>query len=126
MKTILVVEDDRSLARLAQLNLDAEGYDVVIHNEGAGALASLQQSIPDLVLLDLRLPTAVSGWDVLAYLRQDDRLCNVPVVVVSAFAHEEERKQAREAGANEYIVKPFGIAELLACVKRWMVATDDT
>lgn len=126
MKTILVVEDDRSLARLAQLNLDAEGYNVVIHNEGAGALASLQHSTPDLVMLDLRLPTAVSGWDLLAYLRQDDRLCSVPVLVVSAFAHEEERKRAREAGANEYIVKPFGIAELLASVRRWVVATDET
>ena len=125
MKTILVVEDDRSLARLAQLNLEAEGYNVVIHNEGAGALASLQHSTPDLVLLDLRLPTAVSGWDLLAHLRQDDRLSSVPVLVVSAFAHEEERKQAREAGANEYIVKPFGIAELLACVEKW-VATDET
>ncbi len=77
MTKILVVEDDRSLARLAQLNLEAEGYDVTICHEGRQAIADLQTNVPDLVLLDLRLPTSVSGWDVLTYLRQDHRLCAV-------------------------------------------------
>lgn len=120
MKTILVVEDDRSLARLVQLNLDAEGYRVVVCHEGERALVSLGTSTPDLVLLDLRLPTAVSGWEVLAYLRTDDQLRHVPVVVLSAYAHAQDRNQAQAAGASEYLVKPFGIADLLACVARWV------
>jgi DNA-binding response OmpR family regulator len=119
MKTILVVEDDRSLARLVQINLEAEGYRVSVCHEGDGAMAWLRQAAPDLVLLDLRLPTPVSGWDLLAYLRQAERLRRVPVVVVSAYAHTQDRSQAESLGASEYIVKPFGIVELLRCVARW-------
>lgn len=126
MKTILVVEDDPSLARLAELNLAAEGYTVIIHNEGAAAMSSLQQTIPDLVLLDLRLPTAITGWDVLAHLRQDERFRQIPVLVVSAFAHKEELKQAEAAGANEYLVKPFGIQELFAVVSRLLGERDES
>jgi DNA-binding response OmpR family regulator len=118
VKTVVVVEDDRSLARLAQLNLTAEGYDVIVCSEGDMALAILRQVTPDLVLLDLKLPTAASGWDVLAFLRQEQRLQPVPVVVLSAWAHVQDRAQAQAAGANEYLVKPFGVAELLACIRR--------
>jgi len=126
MKTILVVEDDRSLARLVQLNLEAEGYRVSICHEGDGALAWLQRSAPDLVLLDLRLSTAVSGWDVLARLRTEERLRRVPVVVLSAYAHTQDRTQAQAAGASQYLVKPFGIADLLACVAHWIGSADET
>lgn len=119
MKTVLVVEDDSSLARLAQLNLTAEGYDVIVCREGGEALNALEGTAPDLVLLDLKLPTAVSGWDVLAYLRQEKRLRRVPVVVLSAYARSQDQNQARAAGANEYLVKPFGVAQLLDCVRRW-------
>lgn len=119
MKTVLVVEDDSSLARLAQLNLTAEGYHVIVCREGNGALRALEGTPPDLVLLDLKLPTAVSGWDVLAYLRREERLWRVPVVVLSAYARPHDQNQARAAGASEYLVKPFGIAQLLDCVRRW-------
>ena len=125
MTRILVVEDDRSLARLAQLNLEAEGYDVEICHEGRQAIANLQTSIPDIVLLDLRLPTSISGWDVLTCLRQDHRLRAVPVVILSAFAHDQDRKQAAAAGANAYLVKPFGIEELFACVRGLLGGASD-
>jgi DNA-binding response OmpR family regulator len=124
MKTILVIEDDRSLARLTELNLTAEGYHIVVCHEGGAAMAALQQSTPDLILLDLKLPTTISGWDLLAYLRRDDRLHDVPVIVLSAFAHEQDKNQAAAFGANDYLVKPFGIAELLDHVGR-LVAGDE-
>jgi CheY-like chemotaxis protein len=126
MKTILVVEDDRSLARLVQLNLEAEGYRVSVCSEGGGALDGLRCATPDLVLLDLRLPTAVSGWDVLTYLRTEERLRRVPVVVLSAYAQAQDRTQAKAAGASQYLVKPFGVADLLACVARWVGAADES
>jgi len=111
---------------LAQLNLTAEGYHVVVHRDGASAIVCLQEELPDLVLLDLRLPTAITGWDLLAYVRQDDRLRHVPVVVVSAFAHEQERKLAYAAGANDSLVKPFGLSDLFACVKRWVEVENES
>jgi len=117
MKTVLVIEDDLSLARMAELNLTAEGYEVMRCSDGEMALSLLDKLIPDLVLLDLKLP-GVSGWEVLAHLREDERLRRVPVVVLSAFAHARDKQQAWAAGANEYLVKPFGIAELISCVGR--------
>ena len=99
MTVILVVEDDRSLARLAQLNLEALGYDVVVCKEGEGALAYLQGARPDLVLLDLMLST-ISGWDVLAFMKADGRLLDVPVLVLSAMARPEDRQKAQDRGAR--------------------------
>lgn len=116
--TILVVEDDRSLMRLLELNLEAEGYRVVLSAEGASALAALSARAPNLVLLDLKLPGSVSGWDILAHLRGDERLRRVPVIVVSAYGHSQDLAQARSLGAEDYLVKPFGVADLLARVAR--------
>jgi DNA-binding response OmpR family regulator len=122
MKTVLVVEDDRSLARLLQLNLDAAGYRVLLFREGAGAMDALRSAMPDLVLLDIKLPGTVSGWSLLAFARQDERLRRVPVIVLSAYAQKQDRAQAQVMGATEYLAKPFGIAELIACVQRYTSA----
>jgi DNA-binding response OmpR family regulator len=116
MKTILVVEDDRRLARMAQINLEAAGYQVVIFNEGVQARDYLALERPDLALLDMMLPT-ISGWDLLDFLQHQDRLRTVPVVVISAMASQDDQRRARLAGAREYFVKPFGIRDLLACVE---------
>jgi DNA-binding response OmpR family regulator len=119
MKTVLVVEDDRSLARLVQINLDAAGYRVLLFHEGSAALDALCGATPDLVLLDLKLPGTVSGWGLLAFARQDERLHHVPVIVLSAYAQKQDMAQAKAIGATDYLVKPFGIAELMACVQRY-------
>lgn len=116
VKTILVVEDDRSLARLAQLNLEAQGHVVVVCNEGVQAMAYLNRCCPDLILLDLMLPS-VSGWDLLEHLRSDGRLGGIPVVVVSALARPEDRARAEALGAREYVIKPFGIRQLVDTVE---------
>lgn len=117
MTVILVVEDDRSLARLAQLNLEAIGHRVVVCKEGGGALTYLQANRPDLVLLDLMLPT-ISGWELLTYLHGDERLCGVPVLILTAMAQPEDRQKAQLKGTTEYLVKPFAIRELLDTVGR--------
>jgi DNA-binding response OmpR family regulator len=117
MKTVLVVEDDPRLARLAHLNLEAEGYRVVVYNEGIQACEYLKREKPDLILLDLMLST-ISGWDILQNLRKDDRLKQIPVVVISAMAGRDDQSRAREEGAREYFIKPFSISELMKCVAR--------
>jgi DNA-binding response OmpR family regulator len=115
-RTVLVVEDDRSLVRLLELNLQAEGYGVLLCTDGVSAISRLQSAIPDVVLLVLKLPGTVSGWDVLGYIRSEARLRGVPVIVVSAYGHAQDLAQARALGAHDYLVKPFGVADLLARV----------
>jgi len=124
VKTILVVEDDRLLARLVELNLTAEGYNVVVYNEGINALAYLQTHRPNLVLLDLMLPT-VSGWDFLAFTQQDKNLSRIPVLAITALARPDEQARTLAAGAVACLVKPFGIHQLFATVDRLLVSIDD-
>ena len=105
MKTVLVVEDDSSLARLAQLNLTAEGYDVIVCREGDGALATLAKATPDLVLLDLNLPGR-NGIEVLQLLKSEPRLRQIPVVLLSTSNLESDVKRALACGADSYLSKP--------------------
>jgi DNA-binding response OmpR family regulator len=115
MKTILVVEDDRLLARLVQINLVAEGYNVLIYNDGAKAMAYLSENRPDLILLDLMLST-VSGWDILRHAQSDAKLVTVPILAVTALAQKAEEQRTLQEGASRYLVKPFGINQLLKTV----------
>jgi len=117
MSTILVVEDNPRLSRLIQLNLEAEGHQVLLHSDGVQASLYLRDHTPDLVILDLML-ISMSGWEILLQMRRDERLKPIPVVVVSAMAQPEDRQCALNSGANDYFVKPFGVHDLLASVNR--------
>lgn len=125
MSTILVVEDERQLARLAEINLGAEGYEVVTYNEGMGAWTYLQRHCPNLIILDLMLPT-VSGWELLASMRQDPRLAKVPVLVVSALARPEEKARAMATGAAAYLVKPVSLRQLIDSVKQLLASNHES
>jgi two-component system, OmpR family, KDP operon response regulator KdpE len=108
--TILVVDDEPQIRKLLRLALETHGYAVV---EAATAEAALRAAVmrrPDLVVLDLGLPDR-EGFDVLAALREWSQL---PVLVLSVRAREAEKVRAFELGADDYVVKPFGMAELLA------------
>ena len=124
MSTILVVEDERQLARLAELNLTAEGYQVIIFHEGKDAWTYLQGRRPDLIILDLMLPT-VSGWELLEYLRREEKLLGVPVLVLSALARPDEKRRAMAAGATAYLAKPFSLRQLLDSVKQLMTSAHE-
>ena len=125
MKTVLVVEDDQRLARLVQINLVAEGYEVVLYREGGDAFAYLETNSPDLVLLDLMLPTT-SGWDFLNQKQQIDRLSCIPVLAISALARKEEQQRTMAAGAAAYLAKPFGIHQLLDIVGELIAGSNET
>ena len=107
---ILLVEDDPVLLRTLTIGLRAEGHEVVVAADGRTALAALREDDPELVVLDLGLPD-VSGMDVLASLREWSRL---PVVVLSARADSSDKVGALDAGADDYVTKPFAMDELLA------------
>jgi DNA-binding response OmpR family regulator len=111
-KRILVVEDDPAMARVLRDNLTFDGFDVDCAADGATAITHARTSVPDLVLLDLMLPD-VSGLDVCGVLRQTGR---VPIIMVTARGQKADKLHGFDAGADDYITKPFDLEELLARV----------
>ncbi|MGB8649667.1 MAG: response regulator [Mycobacteriales bacterium] len=110
MTRVLVVDDDRPLARALAINLKARGYDVDVALTGRDALAAAGRRPPDVVVLDLGLPD-LDGLEVLEGLRG---WTTVPVLVLSAREEQAEKVAALDAGADDYVTKPFGMDELLA------------
>ncbi|GGR82648.1 DNA-binding response regulator [Streptomyces nojiriensis] len=113
MTRVLVVDDEPQLARLLVINLKARKYDVDCAHDGGTALDAVAARCPDAVLLDLGLPD-MDGIEVIKRLRVWSQ---VPVLVVSARHGSEEKIQALDAGADDYITKPFSMDELLARLK---------
>ncbi len=110
MTRVLVVDDERQLLRAMSINLRARGYDVDLAETGAQALERAAKHRPDVVILDLGLPD-LDGTDVIAGLRG---WTQVPIIVLSARHTEEAKVSALDAGADDYVTKPFGMDELLA------------
>jgi two-component system KDP operon response regulator KdpE len=110
---VLVVDDDRPLARALAINLRAHGYDVTIAHDGHAALAEVARAHPAVVVLDLGLPD-VDGIEVLAGIRGWSA---IPVIVLSARSTSAEKVEALDAGADDYVTKPFGMEELLARIR---------
>ena len=113
MKKVLVVDDERQIRRALGLNLTARDYSVVYADTGEAAMQSAAIDHPDLVLLDLGLP-GLSGIGVIEALRG---WSNVPIIVLTARDDEHSKVIALDAGADDYITKPFGMAELLARIR---------
>jgi two-component system, OmpR family, alkaline phosphatase synthesis response regulator PhoP len=113
-RRILIVEDDESITLGLRMNLEAEGYSVTVAVDGEAALASVRDNPPSLVILDVMLPR-VNGFEVLRVLRREG--FTMPVVMLSARGAEMDKVMGLELGAEDYITKPFGLAELLARVK---------
>ncbi len=112
-KTVLVVEDDASIAMGLELNLTAEGYNVITAADGEDGL-ELARKGADLVVLDVMLPR-LNGFEIVKKLRGENN--PVPVIMLSARGAELDKVMGLELGAEDYITKPFGLAELLARVK---------
>jgi two-component system phosphate regulon response regulator PhoB len=113
---VLVVEDEEALATLLQYNLDKEGYRVTIAADGEEALMVIEETQPDLVILDWMLPT-VSGIEVCRRLRQRSATRNLPIVMLTARGEESDRIRGLDTGADDYVVKPFSMSELAARVR---------
>ncbi len=113
MTRILVVDDDRQLLKALHIALTARGYTVVAVNDGAAALDAAQRNPPDLVIVDLGLPD-IDGVDIVHSLRG---WLTAPIVVLSARLSEESKIDVLDAGADDYVTKPFAMGELLARVR---------
>jgi two-component system KDP operon response regulator KdpE len=110
MSRVLVVDDDAQIRRALRINLSARGYEVLTAGDGADALRTAAEELPDAVVLDLGLPD-LDGTDVIAGLRG---WTHVPIIVLSARTDAADKVDALDAGADDYVTKPFGMAELLA------------
>lgn len=111
---VLIVEDDESISLGLKLNLEAEGFEVETAADGEAGLRQAQASPPDLMILDIMLPKQ-NGFEVVRQLRQSG--AQFPVIILSARNGEGEKVMGLELGAEDYITKPFGVAELLARVR---------
>ncbi|WP_296388005.1 response regulator [Williamsia sp.] len=107
---VLVVDDEPQILRALRINLKARGFEVTTASTGAGALRAAAQTNPQVVVLDLGLPD-IDGFEVLSGLRG---WTTVPVIVLSARTDAADKVQALDAGADDYVTKPFGMEELLA------------
>jgi two-component system alkaline phosphatase synthesis response regulator PhoP len=110
---ILVVEDEPTLSRLLSYNLTQEGYEVTVIDHGGEGLQAASERAFDLIILDIMLP-GLNGFEILSKLRAKGN--RTPIVILTARTAEEEVVQGLKHGADDYITKPFGVAELLARV----------
>jgi two-component system phosphate regulon response regulator PhoB len=113
---ILVVEDEEALTALLRYNLEAEGYDVDTVGRGDEAEVRLKERLPDLVVLDWMLP-GLSGIELCRRLRSRNDTKQLPIIMLTARGEESERVRGLATGADDYIVKPFSVPELLARVR---------
>ena len=116
MKKILLIEDDADLFSLLKYNLEKEGYSLTGLQTGKGALELCRQVHPDLILLDIMLPDS-DGLDICKGIRKDPDLAATPIIFLTARASETDRIVGLEIGANDYVVKPFFVRELVAHIK---------
>ena len=113
---ILVVEDEPAQMELLAYNLQTEGYQVVRAEDGEEALLVVQEQAPDLILLDWMLPH-LSGLKVCRSLKNDKHTRSIPIIMLTARGEEDDRIRGLDTGADDYVVKPYSIKELLARVR---------
>ena len=114
--TVLVADDDADIVRFVEVNLRLEGYQVVTARDGQEALTKALEIQPDVVLLDVLMPR-IDGYTVCERLRADRRGAAIPVILLTANFITADQEIARQAGADDFVVKPFDPCELMARVK---------
>tara|TARA_A100001391_G_scaffold183760_1_gene151182 strand:+ start:1403 stop:1771 length:369 start_codon:yes stop_codon:yes gene_type:complete len=115
-KRILVVEDNDLNRKLFCDVLKANGHEVVPVADGQNVLATAKRFAPDLVIMDIQLPN-ISGIDLIAQLKADSELADVPVLAVTAYAGKGDEERIRDAGAADYLAKPVSIGPFMAAVR---------
>lgn len=114
--TVLLVEDEPAQRDLLAYNLEAEGFDVITADNGEDGLILVDENDPDLIVLDWMMPQ-LSGIEVCRRLKSNSKTRQIPVIMLSARAEEVDRVRGLETGADDYVVKPYSVIELMARVK---------
>ena len=124
-RKILVVDDERHIVRLVQVNLEKVGYQVVTAYDGVEALEQVAKETPDMVILDVMMPR-MDGFEVLKKLQADAKTRDIPVIMLTAKAQDADIFRGWSSGVDAYLTKPFNPMELLAFVKRIFQALNET
>ena len=111
--TILLVEDEPAQREVLSYNLEAEGFDVQTADNGEDALVLIEESPPDLILLDWMMPL-VSGIEVCRRLKMRPETRSIPIIMLSARSEEVDKVRGLETGADDYVIKPYSVVELMA------------
>ncbi|HIJ88511.1 MAG TPA: response regulator transcription factor [Desulfuromonadales bacterium] len=119
MKNVLIIEDEKDLAELLAFNLEKEGFNASCVHDGKLGLEQACTDLPDLILLDLMLP-GILGTEICKVLRKDKKTAHIPIIMITAKSDEIDRVVGFEVGADDYIVKPFSMREVLLRVKAVM------
>ena len=116
VRTVLVADDDEDILELVSFRLERAGYEVVTARDGTAALAAAQERRPDLAVLDVMMP-GLNGYEVTRRLRADGATRDIPVILLTARVQEADVNRGFEAGADDYLRKPFSPQELRARVQ---------
>jgi two-component system cell cycle response regulator DivK len=117
-KTVLIVEDNELNMKLFNDLLEAHGYQTVQTRNGVEAVELARQHHPDLILMDIQLPE-VSGLQVTQWIKDDERLRDIPVVAVTAFAMKGDEEKIRQGGCEAYLSKPISVVKFLETVRNY-------
>lgn len=123
-RRILVVDDERHIVRLVQVNLERAGYEVLTAYDGVEALEKVKTESPDMVVLDVMMPR-MDGFEVLKNLQADPRYQNIPVIMLTAKAQDADIFKGWASGVSSYLTKPFNPRELLVFVERIFQSLDE-
>ena len=118
-KTVLIVEDNELNMKLFNDLLDAYGYVTLQTRSGKDVLAIAREHHPDLILMDIQLPE-VSGLEVTKWLKDDEELCSIPVVAVTAFAMKGDEERIRRGGCEAYVSKPISVGMFIDTVRQFI------
>jgi two-component system alkaline phosphatase synthesis response regulator PhoP len=113
---ILIVEDEKDIARMLEYNLSKEGYKIVLCRDGEEAVGLCRKEKPDLIVLDLMLP-GMDGFEICKIVKAEEKLKKTPIIMVTAKARESDKVIGLELGADDYVTKPFSPRELIARIK---------
>lgn len=122
-KRILVVDDERHIVRLIQVNLERAGYEILTAFDGVEALEKVSQDNPDMLVLDVMMPR-MDGFEVLRNLKADPRTESIPVIMLTAKAQDADIFRGWQTGVDAYLTKPFNPRELLVFVERIFLAAE--
>jgi len=115
-KKILIVDDEPFLREIVAAQLKAEGYDIIQATDGLEGLEKAKKENPDLIILDIMLPK-MNGYEICGALKSDSKYNNIPIILFSAKAQEQDKNLGEKVGADAYITKLFGAKELVTKVK---------
>ena len=116
MSKILIIDDDKSIVELIKVNLEIQGHQIFIANDALNGIALAQQEFPDLIILDLMMPE-VDGFTTCQRIRQNETTKDIPILMLTALSRTDDKISGFNAGADDYLTKPFELPELYVRVR---------